>query len=84
VLIIINTNISEPFRGFVVIDNHLNGDSDTFRLVHSNMGTTRTVRVRVIDNATIYENHVPGLAAAVTTLPVDIAPMEAQVFIPEK
>ncbi|HEY6975305.1 MAG TPA: alpha-amylase family glycosyl hydrolase, partial [Chitinophagaceae bacterium] len=80
IVIIANTNNTNPFNGFVILDLDINRAKPGMKVVYSNIGTTGEATVQII-NATIYGDTITTAEAAI--LSVMLAPMEVQILTPK-
>lgn len=84
VLLIANTNTRLRFDGHVLQDPDLNRHPRKMRIAYSNLGTARSATVRRISDARFFSGAGLDGSAAAAALPVGLAPMEVQVWIPEQ
>jgi glycosidase len=82
VLVIANTNFSQPFSGSVIVDLDLNRSPRMMRVAYSNIGTTGTSTPRIIDSARIFDGANPVRTSRVAALPVHLGAMELQILVP--
>jgi glycosidase len=81
VVVVVNTNFSLPFGGAVLVDFDLSQTIRNFRIAYSNRATAGTASV-VVAPARIFDA-AGVISCPVAALPVSLAPMEAQIFVPE-
>jgi glycosidase len=84
VLLVANTNTIQRFDGFVFQDPDLNRHPRRMHVAHSNRGNADAAVVRRITNAQFFEGGRLTGSGDVAALPVRLAPMEAQVWVPEQ
>jgi glycosidase len=84
VLVVANTSSQTPFNGLVQADPDLNRYSRRMRVEYSNLGNINDSVVTVISDARFFSpgGRLSGRGDA-SALPVKLAPMEVQVFVPE-
>ena len=70
VVVVANTSFSNKFTGWVIVDFDLNQPGRNFSVAYSNQGTSGTFPPRVLSPITQ------------ASLPVSLAPMEAQILVP--
>jgi hypothetical protein len=80
IIIIANTNNSNPFTGFVVMDLDINRANPDVKVAYSNIGTVQegTVQITI---ATFYGDTITTAEAAI--LSVKLAPREVQILTPK-
>jgi len=83
VLVIANTQISDPLQVEVIVDNQLHEPNAAFRLLYSNMKAPtppQTIRDRMA--GTVWVSEVDGSTGRgpLRTLPVALQPMEVQIL----
>ncbi|MCU1669261.1 MAG: alpha amylase catalytic region, partial [Blastococcus sp.] len=83
VTVVANCSTSTSFRGFVLQDPDLNARPRRLTIAYSNLGSTGAQDVQRIPTATFYAETGVTVAADVAALPVSLAPMEAQILIPQ-
>jgi glycosidase len=83
-LIIANTHSSQRFDGLVLQDPDLNRHPRKMHVAYSNLGTAGSASVRRILGARLFSGGERTGIADVAALPVGLAPMEAQVWVPEE
>jgi glycosidase len=83
VTVVANCSTSTSFRGFVLQDPDLNSRPRRLTIAYSNLGSTGVQDVQRIPTATFYAETGVTVAADVAALPVSLAPMEAQILIPQ-
>jgi len=79
VVVVANTNVVNPFPGWVLVDSRLNGEGTKFRIVYSNLGTKGEASVLGGD-VTIWKEDGTPFAGWARRLQVNLAPSEIQVF----
>ncbi len=84
VLVIANTNTQQRFDGFVFQDPDLNRHPRRMHVAHSNLGNAGSAVVQRIPNAQFFEGGKLSGSGNVAALPVGLAPMEAQIWVPEQ
>jgi glycosidase len=84
VLLIANTNTQQRFDGFVLQDPDLNRHLRRMHVAHSNLGNADSAVVRRISNAQFFDRGGLTGSGDVAALPVRLAPMEVQVWVPEQ
>jgi glycosidase len=84
VLVVANTNVGEPFDGFVLQDPDLNRHPRQMRIAYSNRGNAGSATVRRISGARLFENGQMKAVVDAAALPIGLAPMEVQVWVPEQ
>jgi glycosidase len=82
VLVIANTNGSNPFDGSVLCDIDINRKGVTFKIAYSNKGTAST-QTTAINAGTIYAAGAAPSPAQIASLPVSLATWEVQILIPQ-
>ena len=82
VLVIANTNTHERFVGVVLQDYDLNHNPREMQIAYSNLGTARSQTTRQILDARFFSGGEPTGTADVAVLPIDLAPMEVQIWVP--
>jgi hypothetical protein len=83
VLVIANTNTLQRFDGFVLQDPDLNRHPRQLNVAYSNLGSDGVATVRQIYGARLFSGWQRTGTADVTALPVGLAPMEIQVWVPQ-
>jgi glycosidase len=83
VLVIANTNTGQRFDGFVLQDPDLNRHPRHLNVAYSNLGSDGATTVRQIYGARLFSGGQRTGTADVTALPVGLAPMEIQVWVPQ-
>jgi hypothetical protein len=84
VLLIANTDASQRFDGFVLQDPDLNRHPRKMHIAYSNVGTAASETVRGISDARFFSKGQLTGSADAAALPVGLAPMEVQVWVPEQ
>jgi len=82
ILVVANTNFSQPFSGSVILDLDLNRSPRNMRVAYSNLGTTGTEAVRIINSARIFDGANPVSTSRVASLQVNLEAMELQILVP--
>lgn len=81
VVVVANTSFTNPFDGAILVDNNLNRPSMAGKVAYSNLGTTATGNIQVIQHARFHERDKPERVGEATCISVQLAPMEVQVLI---
>jgi glycosidase len=84
VLVVANTNTQTAFDGLVLQDPYLNRVPRRMRVAYSNLGNTGSATVRTIYSARFFSKDQPPGAGDAYALPVELAPMEVKVWVPEQ
>ena len=84
VLVIANTGSRQRFDGHVLQDPDLNRHPRKMHVAYSNLGTVSSATVRRISDARFFFGAQFSGSAAAAVLPVGLAPMEVQVWVPEQ
>ena len=84
VLVIANTNTLEPFHGVVLQDSDLNRSPRQMEIAYSNLGTAGSQPTRQIFNGNFFSGGQLTGTADVAVLAVDLAPMEVQIWVPQR
>jgi glycosidase len=84
VLVIANTGSRQRFDGHVLQDPDLNRHPRKMHVAYSNLGTVSSATVRRISDARFFFGAQFSGSAAAAALPVGLAPMEVQVWVPEQ
>jgi glycosidase len=82
VLMVANTNTCRRFDGLILQDPDLNRRLRPMRLAYSNVGSGGTAMVRRISEARFFSGSQFLGTGEVAALPVGLAPMECQVWVP--
>ena len=82
VLVVGNTGTQAPFDGLIMQDPDLNRPPRPMQLVYSNLGNTGSAMVRHISGARFFSGPEFTGSGDVAALPVGLAPMECQVWVP--
>jgi hypothetical protein len=82
VLVVANTGTQTPFDGLILQDPDLNRPPRPMQLVYSNLGNTGSAMVRHISGARFFSGPEFTSSGDVAALPVGLAPMECQVWVP--
>jgi len=82
ILVIANTNTSDDWSGYVIVDFALNPVGTTYQILYSNQGSqeTQTVSEKPVGNVIIYTIKGHVTYGPVRTLPINLRPMEIQVL----
>ena len=83
-LVIANTGARQRFDGYVLQDPDLNRHPRKMHVAYSNVGTASSETVRRISDACFFFGGQLTGSAAAAVLPVGLAPMEVQVWVPEQ
>lgn len=83
VLVVANTNTQTPFDGLVLQDPDLNRRPRRMLVAYSNLGLTGSATVRVIYDGRFFSGAQLTGTGNVSALPVELAPMEIKVWVPE-
>jgi glycosidase len=83
ILVLYNSNTTQPYIGFVLLDLDTNRALPNMQVAYSNIGTTGHGTVRLIENANFYDGDQLTGSGLVAALFVTLAPMETQVIVPE-
>ncbi|MEP7142651.1 MAG: alpha-amylase family glycosyl hydrolase [Ferruginibacter sp.] len=83
VLIAANTNPTNPFKGFILLDLDLNRALKKMKVAFSNKVTPGEGTVTIIDQANFFESDKLVSTGTAAGLFVELAPMEIQVLVPE-
>jgi len=84
VLVVANTNTQTSFDGLVLQDPDLNRQPRRMLVTYSNLGLADSATVRVIYDAILLSGTEPPAKSDVSALPVELAPMEIKVWVPEE
>jgi glycosidase len=84
VLLIANTDTRQRFDGLVFQDPDLNRHPRKMNIAYSNLGTAGSATVRRISDARFFAGGQLTGSADAAALPVRLAPMEVQVWVPEQ
>jgi glycosidase len=84
VLVVANTNTRIPFVGLVLQDPDLNRRPRRMLVAYSNLGLAGSANVRVIYDGRFFSGTEPTGTGDVAALPVELAPMEIKVWVPEE
>jgi glycosidase len=82
VLVVANTNPLQRFDGLVLQERDLNIHPQQMQIAYSNIGTAGLATVRQISDGRIFSGAQLTATAAISALPVGLAPMEIQVWVP--
>jgi hypothetical protein len=82
VLIVSNTNTTQQFQGWVVVDLDLGRSARTMQVAYSNLGTTGTSVVQVVPQARFYKDDGTVDTTSTAALFVILAPMEILILVP--
>jgi glycosidase len=80
IVVIANTNNSNSFEGFVILDLDINRAKPAVKVVYSNIVTVGEATVQITD-VTIYGDTITSAESAI--LSVKLAPMEVQILTPK-
>ena len=84
VLVIANTSTGQRFDGHVAQDPDLNRHPRKMHVAYSNLDTVRSATVRRIPHARFFKGAKLEGTIDAAALPVGLAPMEVQVWVPEQ
>jgi len=80
VLIVSNTNTTQQFQGWVVVDLDLGRSARTMQVAYSNLGTMGTGVVQVVPQARFYKDDGTVDTTSTAALFVILVPMEIQIL----
>jgi glycosidase len=75
-VVVANTNFTQPFNGLVLVDFDLSQQQRTLDIAYSNRGTSGNASTQVLPG------NIGGVTLPIASIPVALAPMEVQIFVP--